>query len=307
MKRYDVARHAKKGATKRWSTNFQLPAVKKARKERSSSVKAVIVILASSHTGLHFPHQRAWYDWSVKSKEVGFAVYLEDQTSFERDCSQEQWAFWRPFLCPLQSSSAWGQFSLVYSELLALKWARDQFVNAAWFFVVSGDSVPAKSTRSFVQGPLSGKSVLGFTGFVELSVGGRDLYEHSQWKVLSINHVNLLVDDLVQSRETLREWKALVLEEKRRLCCASVPDEWLIGTFIITRDQKAKVTKGKSIMVQRFVEGFQMCCRKPVSHAKCLKDAELRQLYQEAWDDPSAFAVRKVDTKSSFAILEKNV
>ncbi len=305
MKRYNIAQHAKKGAQKRWSTNFHTPAVKKARKERVISAKAVIVILASGKDGLHFPHQRTWHEWAMNSMDVSFAVFVEDHVTFQRECSPDQWTFWRPLLCPLQSSSAWGQFSLVYAELLALKWAGEQFIDAEWFYVVSGDSVPTKSTKAFVRGPLCRKSAVGFTGYHAVSAIGGTLIEHSQWKVLSKTHVNVLVEHLVQSRCTMRQWKAVVMEEKRKLCCESVPDEWLIGTFLRTQDRKVDWLKGKCIMVQCFVQGVRLCCRKNVCHAKALNGLELRRLYQEAWDDPASFAIRKVDHASYF--LKKNV
>ncbi len=262
------------------------------------------MILASNREGLHFPHQRVWCDWSVNAQEeqeqeVGFAVYAEDHASLERQCSQEQWAFWRPFLCPVQSSSAWGQFSLVYAELLALKWAQDQFPHASWFYVVSGDSVPTKSTRTFVEGPLGKFSVLGFTGAEPLSrlSNGCDLYEHSQWKVLSRVHVRFLIDGLIKSRETLESWKASVVEEKRLWCCVSVPDEWLIGSFLVAQKGQIVDWTRECIMKQVFVEETRRCCHKTVGHAKVLKRSEFRRVYQSACDDPDSFALRKVDAR----------
>ncbi len=62
---------------------------------------------------------------------------------------------------------------------------------------------------------------------------GCDLYEHSQWKVLSRAHVDRLVDGLVLSHGTLKLWKSCVLEEMRKLCCISVADEWLVGSFLV--------------------------------------------------------------------------
>jgi hypothetical protein len=306
MKRYNIAQHAKKGAQKRWSTNFHLPMVKKARKERLSSAKAVIVILASNKDGLHFPHQCTWYEWAVNAKEVSFVVYAEDHVTFERECSPDQWTFWRPLLCPLQSSSAWGQFSLVYSELLALKWAREQSLDGEWFYVVSGDSVPTKSTEVFAQGPSGRSSVLGFTDREPSRLSnGCGLYEHSQWKVLSRVDVDRLVDGLVLSHGTLKLWKTCVLEEKRKLCCISVPDEWLVGSFLVAQEGNVDGHEDECIMKQIFIEDCRKCCHKRVGHARVLKRSEFRRLYKVACDDPVVFAIRKVDAREK--IPTKNV
>jgi hypothetical protein len=197
MKRHDISMYAHK-ARRRGRTNFQPPGVKKARKVSASAVKAVVVVLASSKEGLSFPQQQTWCEWAASCGALGFAVYAEDHKSFEQQCSVEQWEFWRKFLCPIQSSSAWGEFSLLQSELLALKWARKTFDEAQWFYVVSGDSIPTKTASRFVQGPLTGSSILGFDPELNADVGrplkgqapgGVPVFEHSQWKVLTAPHV----------------------------------------------------------------------------------------------------------------------
>jgi hypothetical protein len=74
-----------------------------------------------------------------------------------------------------------------------LKWSLEQFPQARWLFVMSGDSVPTKRPRAFIEGPLSGASVLGFhseanKGNKIAELGGLQFYEHLQSKVLSKEH-----------------------------------------------------------------------------------------------------------------------
>jgi hypothetical protein len=247
--RYNIALHARKGGTKRWfRSNYQPPAVKKARAETAPSVRAVIVILASSKAGVHFPQQRVWFEWARDTCAIGFAVYMEDHAAFERQCETSQWSFWRPFLCPLQASSAWGEFSLLHAELCALKWAQQRFEGAPWFYVVSGDSVPTKTPALFVRGPHNGNSILGFDPEVNCSGmresekrGGRSddirapegytILEHSQWKVLSRKHVCLLVKELLPPTIEAK-WKDVARSLKQQWCCGIAADEWVIGTFL---------------------------------------------------------------------------
>ncbi len=297
-RRYNIAAHARRGGIQRWSSNFQPPPVKKTRKERASSVKAVVVVLASNRDGLHFPRQDVWHEWAKNSTDVGFAGYVEDHARFEQQCSAEEWSYWRPFLCPLQSSSAWGHFSLVLAELAALRWAKEGFAGAQWFYVVSGDSIPTKSVESFVQGPPDGASIVGFAEDLPptVALNGWQLHEHSQWKVLSKKHVTLLVDRLVSRDKTLEEWKACAMEQKRASCCADVPDEWLIGSFLLRQEEADSVDwlEGTCIMMQTFVSARSTCCKREISHAKLLSRSEFRGMYREAWDDAYVFALRKV-------------
>lgn len=297
MKRYNIAAHARRGGKKRWHSNFQPPTVKRATKERSGTVKAVVVILASNHEGLHFPQQSVWHEWAKGCDEVGFAVYVEDRAALKQECSAEQWSYWEPFLCPVQSSSAWGRYSLVLAELHALKWASERFTKAAWFYVVSGDSIPTKSTLSFVLGPPKSVSVLGFADDIPptKALNGWTLHEHSQWKVLSDVHVGILVDRLLTPRDVLQEWKACAMQQKRAFCCADVPDEWLIGTFLRSQhDVDVDLLEGVYIMEQIFVSELSKCCKREITHAKLLTRSEYRRAYREAWEDVNVFALRKV-------------
>jgi len=86
--------------------------------------------------------------------------------------------------------------------------------------VVSGDSIPTKSTASFVQGPEKQGSILGFADDIPpiVALNGWKLHEHSQWKVLSSGHVTLLVDRLLTASDVVQEWKMCAMQQKRALC-----------------------------------------------------------------------------------------
>lgn len=298
MKRYNIAAHARRGALKRGHSNFQPPSVKRATKERCADVKTAIVILASNRDGLHFPRQSVWHEWAKDCEDIGFAVYMEDRVRFKHECCVEQWSYWEPFLCPVQSSSAWGRYSLVLAELKALKWASERFRKASWFYVVSGDSIPTKSTASFVQGPLRGVSILGFADDAPptTALNGWVLHEHSQWKVLSKVHVKVLMEHLLTSTYVLKEWKSCAMQQKRKFCCADVPDEWLIGTFLKSQGviDEDLLQVGVCIMEQMFVSERSKCCKREITHAKLLTRSEFRQAYRQAWEDVDVFALRKV-------------
>ncbi len=178
---YRISLYASRGGKHRRHTNYKTPVVKKALKSASATAKAVVVVLASAEDGLRFTHQALWHAWADDT--VGFAVYVEDAPALQLQCTRAEWTYWEPFLCPLQTSSAWGQFSLLQAELCALRWAYQRFTEAVWFHVVSGDSVPTKSPAAFVAGPSSQNSVLGFDSHLEHKK--LKLFEHSQWKVLS--------------------------------------------------------------------------------------------------------------------------
>jgi hypothetical protein len=302
MKRYDISMHGRKARRRGRGSNFQPPPVKKARKALGSSVKAVVVILASSKDGLHFPQQQAWFEWAQNSRgKVGFAVYAEDHQGLkELCCSAKRWEFWRKFLCPVHSSSAWGEFSLLHSELLALKWARSRFEKAHWFYVVSGDSVPTKSPVAFVKGPLQGNSVIGFdpqekfTGGCRsvTAPGGLRIYEHSQWVVLSKRHVDCLSELLIPH---LSEWKRVANKLMREWCrCIMAADEWVIGTILRGTMADEEWSDDFCIMEQMFVQARCGRCKQKTGHAKVLSGAEFLRWYKKASKDASTFALRKV-------------
>lgn len=276
---------------RRWASNYQPPPVKKARKERAKHVEAVVVILASSKSGLHFTQQAAWHEWAEDAPAIGFAVYAEDHSSLEKQCNELEWDFWRPFLCPVQCSSAWGEFSLLRAELLALTWASERFEKAAWFYVVSGDSVPAKTPAAFVQGPSSRNSFLGFDpNIVTKAPNGENIREHSQWKVLSRAHVLRLVD-----ASPLDKWQKMDQELKRRWCCVIAADEWVIGAVLRSKSSsKRRWMDGTCIMEQEFVSEKRKCCGQNAGHAKLLSTSRFALLYKRACADENTFALRKV-------------
>jgi hypothetical protein len=260
------------------------------------------VVLASSKEGLSFPQQQTWCEWAKSCGALGFAVYAEDHKSFEQQCSAEQWDFSRKFLCPVESSSAWGEFSLLHSELLVLKRARKTFDKAQWFYVVSGDSIPTKTPSRFVKGPSTGSSILGFDPELNADVGrplkgqapgGVTIFEHSQWKVLTAPHVLCLVDELIPK---LPEWRQCVGILSRELCrCLLAVDEWVIGTMLRGRFQLDDWSDGVCIMEQNFVQKSCAKCKQTTGHAKVLgRGRELECWRQKAWEDESTFVLRKV-------------
>jgi hypothetical protein len=274
MTRNDISLYAQK-AKRKARTNFKPPSVKRARKAWVSQVKAVVVVMASNTEGLSFSQQETWLDWARSSDEVGFAVYVEDHAGFEQQCSAEQWEFWRKFLCPVQSSSAWGEFTLLQSELLALKWAQKTFREALWFYVVSGDSIPPKTPSRFVEGPLIGSSILGFdpgfncdSGRILKVRAPEDfaIFEHSQWKVIAAPHAACLVKELLPK---LPEWKRCVSVLRRTLCqCVVSPDEWVIGTVLRGLFPQEDWTDGVCIMEQIFVQKPCAKCKQRTGRAK---------------------------------------
>lgn len=296
--RYDISMYAKKA--KRRGSNYQPPFVKKARKTVSSEVRVVVVILASSKAGLCFPQQRTWFEWTKKrgGVKVGFALYIEDHSAFERMCTPSEWSFWRMFLCPVHSSSAWGEFSLLQAELDCFQWARRTFHEAQWFYVVSGDSIPTKSPQKYVKGPSSKTSVIGFdrrssiASKIDLKApGGLTIYEHSQWKVLTSTHVTKLVGQLFPR---LNDWKLVASRIKTKYCCSMTPDEWIIGSFLRgSLSKRIEWCDGVCIMEQTFIHEPCEKCDLNAGHAKLLAGPELDRWFKKAKQDDGTFALRK--------------
>ncbi len=296
--RHDISLYAKKA--KRRGSNYQPPLVKKGRKTASSSVRAVVVILASNKAGFSFTQQRTWYEWAQErgGVQIGFAVYVEDHSAFERVCMPSEWRFWRKFLCPVRSSSAWGEFSLLQAELDSLQWARRTFHGAQWFYVVSGDSIPTKVPQKYVKGPSSNTSVIGFdlcsdlASNIDLTAPGElTIYEHSQWKVLAGAHVSMLVKQLIPC---LDEWKPVAARVKALYCCSMASDEWVIGTFLRGKlSKRIDWSDGVCIMEQTFIHEPCGRCDKNAGHAKLLTGSELDRWVKKAKQNDSTFALRK--------------
>ncbi len=255
------------------------------------NAEAVVVILASGPNGLNFPQANAWELWLGSSTSVGFVLYVENEKLVP--------TFWRPFVCPVTRSSAWGEFSLVTAELDALAWGERMYKKARWFYVVSGDSIPTKNCKTYVRGPDCKVSVLGFPRVparinyeVTLPMGCSHLYEHAQWKILSKSHVKLLCKKLLPNVHMV--WGPVHRELKYKMCCAIAPDEWLIGTFLREEDEKANVdwALGTCMMELDFEDELRSCCGEFTGHAIKVEWGD--PMIAIAIADSTTFAVRKV-------------
>ncbi len=76
------------------------------------------------------------------------------------------------------------------------------------------------------------------------------------------------------------------MEQKRACCCLDVPDEWVIGSFLMSQlGESVSRFEGVYVMGQIFVSVRRKCCGASVGHAKRLSRSEFRRMYREAWED----------------------
>ena len=291
---HSIARYAKRGRMHTGKSSFKPPHVKR-RLTHFKNAEAVVIILASGSTGVSFPQADTWECWATElsgSHKVGFCLYVE---------SAKVNAFWQPFVCPLTSSTAWGEFPLVKAELDALMWAERTYTSAKWFYVVSGDSIPVKTPEQYCDGP-SG-SVLGFPRVAaQLDYGVKlpwKLYEHSQWKVLTKAHAVLIVTVLIPN---LSEWRKVHRKLKKKHCCAIAPDEWVIGTFLRSQDKHSDFSLGMCMMELEIEDEWRECCQEYTGHARQWKWEDL--IVPSAFGDPSSWALRKLPITVGKKILK---
>lgn len=296
--RHHIKRFAKKARLHRGATSFKLPHEKKQLALFRDKVEAVVLIMASGACeGVSFPQADTWECWAEGSRKVGFCLYVEEPRGVA--------PFWRPFVCPVTRSSAWGEFPLVKAELDALQWAARTYANANWFYVVSGDSIPVKRVRDYVTGPPA--SVLGFPEQAAKFDHGvtfpsswpqQYVFEHSQWKVLTRHHVELIVTGLIPK---LDEWRSVHRRLKNKLCCSIAPDEWVIGTFLRNNDPVGEFSLGQCMMELEYYDEWRACCKAYTGHAKEWVWGD--SFIQEAVQDPTSWALRKVPERIGRSIL----
>lgn len=250
----------------------------------------IVCMIVCMQVGCSQP--QVWQQWYQDGKDYTGIVYMSEVKP-PSDILEAAW------MIPPHSSFRSG-IGIVRNEIAMYQQALQWYPQAQWFYLVSGDSVPAKPAMVFNQ-PLGG-CITGAKEFTQPEWAG--WYHGTQWMLLERQHVQQLVE------EWPKREPGLMAVHKDYICpiCsqpADCPDEQYIHTILHHYMKVPVFHPGVSIMEEMVDEQLRQCqCMAVDQHAKLFEwvdegdagdpNAQLKSMLLDAKQDPLTFAVRKI-------------